>query len=111
MPTKKPQTYEYRVRRLRKAGLPLRSFLYTIDQICDLLGLPIAEATQPRNKWIYYYGINAGLSHRGKLQAHNIGPAHSPDWRVSEDDLVRWLESRGWNVTDAKQILSPTDKD
>jgi hypothetical protein len=111
MPQQKPQTYSTKIMRPRRAGLPLRPFLYTMDQIADILQVTLDDLLRPMNKWVHYYGINSGIPSQGKLVAHNVGPTHSPDWRVSEDDLIRWLESRGWNVTDAKQIVSESDKE
>lgn len=75
-------------------GLPPRPFLYTLDQIADLLGVAPADL----NRYLYRQGIDVGIIHRGRLLARNIAPSDGgpPTWRVDEVELVRWLRNIGF---------------
>lgn len=111
MPQQKPQVYSEKMTRLRQAGLPLRTFLYTMDQIADLIQVPLDDLLRPMNKWVYFHGINSGIPPRGKLRAHNIGLPENPDWRVSESDFVLWMEQKGWRIRDDQAAVTPSDKE
>ena len=69
-------------------NLPPRPFFYTLDQLVDLLQMPV-------KKWIFYYGINIGRQPDDKILARNIAPeGTSPEWRVEEDEFIRWLRHK-----------------
>jgi len=70
--------------------LPPRLFLYTLDQIADLLVVDTVD------KFIYYDGKSTGIPPKDKLFARNIAPqSTSPEWRVEEMEFVRWMRHTG----------------
>jgi len=80
----------------RKLYLPLRPFFWTPDQIAQLL--EVTERTV-REKYLWYDGREAGIKPKDKFRAVNISPAdETPEWRVAEDDLIKWLRFKGIRV-------------
>lgn len=78
----------------KKVGLPPRPFLYTVDQIGVLLSLTEQSL---RARYLWYEGRNVGKPDPNKMIARNIaGPDDTPDWRVSERELVRWMSKNGF---------------
>ena len=80
----------------RTVNLPRRPFLFTLDQVAELL------AISPRalQNFLYYHGRDVGPP-RGKLPARNIAPPDQrAEWRIAERDLLIWLRSKGFRVTD-----------
>lgn len=79
-----------------RIGLPPRYFLYTIQQVQDIL------AIAPRNakRLIWHEGKDTGPVDEHKILARNIAPpeAHQPMWRVAEPELVRWMRLKGFRV-------------
>lgn len=70
-----------------KYGLPPRLFLYTVDQIQDML-----EIADPR-KILHYDGRTPGIPRKDMLLARNVMPlGEPPEWRVQEDELIRWMK-------------------
>lgn len=74
--------------------LPARPFLYTVDQIAGLLGVP--EATV-RDRYLFYVSNDWGRRPPDLIEARNIAPPHMPaDWRVEEAELKRWMKRKGY---------------
>lgn len=77
-----------------KIGLPARPFLYTLDQISVLLDVP---EDQLKRAYIHFEGRSIGVAARRQLLARNIAPDdQSPDWRVTERELIRWFKTVGF---------------
>jgi hypothetical protein len=75
-------------------GLPIREFLYTLDQIAFLLDYSEAHL---RNNLIHFEGRSVGHPGKNLMVAVNIAPeGQKPDWRVSERHLKRWLRFKGY---------------
>ena len=77
-----------------KMGLPLRTFLYTLDQIATML-----EMTVPTLKaeHIHFEGRSVGPRPYPKMLARNIAePGSTPDWRVVDQEFARWLKYKGF---------------
>lgn len=69
----------------QKYLLPPRLFLYTLDQIGDMLQV------DPK-KLVHFDGRSVGVRPPDKILARNIAPAGTtPEWRVSEDEFIRWM--------------------
>lgn len=75
-------------------GLPIRPFLFTLDQIATLI------ATSPsvvRSRYTFFEGRTVGKRQADRLLARNIAnPGEDPDWRVAEAELIRWLRRKGF---------------
>lgn len=90
-------------------GLPPRAFLYTIDQIAELLSV---TPRQVRDNYLYFDGVNVGSIPPRRMLARNIDPEYSPpsyafpegkgkaEWRVAENELIRWLKVMGFRIYD-----------
>lgn len=68
----------------------MRPFLFTLDQVAGLLSLSQGEL---ENKYIHFWGRSEGrlLANGDRIKAVNIAPSdQAPEWRVSEEDLIRW---------------------
>lgn len=73
-----------------KYGLPPRLFLYTLDQISDLLQVPNVDP------WIHYEGRTPGRRKRGTMTARNIAPPDcKPEWRIEEREFILWMKETG----------------
>lgn len=81
-----------------KIGLPPRPFLYTVDQISVLLNL---DERSLKNHLIHFEGRSIGAASRDHLLARNIShPDKAPDWRVAEQELIRWMKRKGFKYYD-----------
>jgi hypothetical protein len=86
---------------MKNIELPETPFLYTLDQIATLVNLELKTLRLTR---IHFDGRSVGGRKLKTMLAHNIAaPDETPDWRVSEVELVRWLRycgfrpvQRGW---------------
>lgn len=79
-------------------GLPVRPFLYTLDQIATLIDISVAKLKQI---YLHFAGRSVGPHRADKILTHDISPRGKglkPEWRVSEQELVRWLRFRGFRV-------------
>lgn len=76
-----------------KIGLPFRVFLYTPDQIATMFSL----TTEYVKKNVLFYDVREpGIRPKSKMRAVNIAPeGETPEWRVSEKELIRYLRNRG----------------
>lgn len=85
-----------------KIGMPTRVFLWTLDQIAVMLNV---EETTLRSMYIFYSGRSTGNPKLDQLQARNIAPkGASPEWRVPENELKRWLKRKGFRFYEASQV-------
>jgi len=83
-------------------GLPIRPFLYTLDQIADLID---KKLRQLRLDDIYFDQVSSGPKPIGKMIARNIAsPGDKPDWRVAEQEFKRWLRLKRFRVYDRSQL-------
>lgn len=77
-------------------GLPIRPFLYTLDQLCTILSYGSATKLTPH---LYFRGLSSGPPRRELMVAQDIAPPDKPpEWRVAEPELVRWLKFKGFKV-------------
>lgn len=73
--------------------LPRPPFLYTLDQIALL----VAWSPAKLHSRTFYIGRTLGLKSRDMLEAFNLAAlTEKPDWRVSEQEFVRWLRIHGY---------------
>lgn len=76
-------------------SLPKRPFLYTLDQLATILVI----SQKSMNQRIYFSGRSTMRKIPKQMLAHNISPpTMPPDWRVSEDELTRWLKECGYRI-------------
>lgn len=82
-----------RIPRRQKADLPTRAFLYTIDQLSTMLSI-----TEPElEKHLFREGQDYGRRDERLMVARNISrPGQPSDWRVSEEELIRWGQRIGY---------------
>lgn len=75
-------------------GLPPRTFLYTLDQLCVMLDM--SEAALKKSH-IYFWGRSTGSTPRDLMVARNIAPlGEKPEWRVAEREFTRWMRTKGF---------------
>lgn len=87
-----------RLAQAKSVGLPVRPFLFTLDQVAGLLSL---EEKDLRQNYIYFWGRSDFRYRAGGeyLKAINIAaPDEPPVWRVSEEDLLQWLVKHGYTA-------------
>lgn len=81
----------------RDIGLPVREFMYTLDQIAFLLSI---EEKNLKQSYLHYDGRSVGPCPKDHLLAVDISPDNSPrpEWRVAERHLKRWMRLKGWKI-------------
>jgi hypothetical protein len=73
--------------------IPIRPFFYTIDQVASIMQLPISSI----RGMTYFTGRTNRVRESYKLTAINIAlPADKPDWRIEEQEFLRWLKVMGY---------------
>ena len=79
----------------RDIGLPVREFMYTIDQIAYMMGTTEAYV---KRSLLFYEGRSVGVCPKDKLLAVDISPddATKAEWRIAERHLKRWMRYKGW---------------
>lgn len=81
-----------------KVGLPMRSFLYTMDQISTILDVPL---TKLNASYVHFEGRSIGFATKDQMVARNIAPAdEKPEWRVVEQELIRFMRRKGFRYYD-----------
>lgn len=80
--------------RPEKLGLPVTPFLYHLDQVATMLNL---TQDQLIDVYIWFIGRSTGRQNYRKIKAVNIQPEEdgTPEWRVTEGELMRWLKLMG----------------
>lgn len=82
-------------------GLPIRPFLYTIDQICSLTMI----SEQALQKFLYYEFRSSGQKPPSTMLARNISQRDDrPDWRVAEKEFIRWLRFKQFRVYETGSV-------
>lgn len=72
--------------------------MYTLDQVSMLLAIPEKRL---HKEYLYYQDVTPGRRPQRMITARNISPAlATPDWRVAESELVRWLRFHRVKVYD-----------
>jgi hypothetical protein len=80
----------------RRVNLPVRPFLYTLDQVATILNL--SEITLKRD-YLHFTGRTPGLQDKDRILAINIAAFDKPaEFRVEEREFVRWLKRKGFRV-------------
>lgn len=76
--------------------MPTLTFLYTLDQLAGMLNMELRDF---QYKHVWFHGITAGRKGRAQMVARNIAADNdTPDWRVTHQDFVRWLDSNGFKI-------------
>jgi len=78
-----------------RIALPMRPFLYTVDQLAQLLSL--GEQTI-KATLLYYEGRSTGAQRKDQMRAVNIAPddALKAEWRVSDFEFRKWMRFKGF---------------
>jgi hypothetical protein len=102
MPQRNPTAGENVKQSSRSVGLPPRTFLYTLDQISTLIDVTLHTL---RRDYVYYEDRSTGIPHKDLIRARNIAPTGlPPDWRVAENELVRWMRHKGFRYYDRASV-------
>lgn len=79
-----------------KVGLPPVTFLYTLDQIANMLLMPVDSFV---TQHVYFMMVTTGRKTPHEMMARNIAkPGKEPDWRIAQAEFVRWLKLKGFKV-------------
>lgn len=86
------------------ATLPPKLFLYTLDQVCFIIQMPMPTL---RRSHLFLQGRSTGVHHRHLLLARNIAEPTSrqADWRVAETELIRWMAVKGFVYRESGKIV------
>ena len=78
----------------RRIELPERPFFWTLDQVASMI--QVSEAYLHRRTSYAGRSLKTG---RAMLRAVNLAePDQEPKWRVSNNELLRWLSHHGVNI-------------
>lgn len=76
--------------------MPMRVFMYTLDQIATMLCI---EEKALKQNYLHYIGRSVGVRPPDRMEAKNIAPEGQPtEWRVVEREFIRWLRYKGFRV-------------
>jgi len=79
---------------VRRITLPEHPFFWTLDQVASIL-----QVSEP---WLHQRTTYAGRTlqtGRAMLRAVNLAePDEPPMWRISENELLRWLAHHGVHI-------------
>lgn len=79
---------------------PVRPFLWTIDQVADMLEISV-RSLKANN--LHFDGISFGPRPKDRMMTRNVAPddlrESNPEWRVSHAELTRWMTNRGFQFT------------
>lgn len=79
-------------------GLPIRPFLYTLDQIAHLMSVESERYFINANR-VHFEGRSQGTPRRDQMLARNISPgSKAPDWRIAEQEFIRYLKYHNFKV-------------
>lgn len=78
-----------------RIALPIRPFLYTVDQLAQLLSL---SEDYIRLRLLYYEGRSTGAVRKDLMRAINIAAASElkAEWRVSDFEFRKWMRFKGF---------------
>jgi hypothetical protein len=94
----------YRDTMIQQVGLPLRPFLYTLDQVADMLSIRLNRF---KANYVYFAEIHSGPPPPRLMVARNISPDEDvQEWRIIEPELVRWLRHMGYRIYDPTVVKS-----
>ena len=81
-------------------NLPVRPFLYTLDQVASLLN--VTETRVITGGYIFFAARTPGVKSKDEMLAVNIAPKSTdpPEWRIEERELIRWFKRKGFRVID-----------
>ena len=86
-----------------KVKLPPRLFLYTLDQVAYCIS--VSEVTL-KKRFLYLEGRSMGVHRSGLIMCRNIAePDVRPDWRVAENELIRWMKFKGFLFSESIRLL------
>lgn len=83
-----------------RLNLPVRPFLYTLDQVATILSM--TEASLVKSGYCFFTGRVPGRAHMDELCFINLeaDPKAKPNWRVEERELIRWMKRKGFRYVD-----------
>ena len=86
-----------------KMDVPLRVFLWTVDQIAVMLNV----RPNQMSAYIYYEGRSTGSRSIHLMIARNISPpGEKAEWRIAENEMKRWLKVKGFRFYEASRLAS-----
>jgi hypothetical protein len=89
--------------RRQAVGLPPQPFLYTLDQITQIINVQRRTLT----KYLHFAGVTPGKCPKDKMLTANLSSVgETADWRVADAELIRWLRHKGFRVYDAWSLAS-----
>ena len=82
--------------------MPPRLFLYTLDQIATMTGVRLESL---KASHIHFDRRSVGARPGDKMLARNIAQdGEKPEWRVAENEFIRWLRKRGFRIYERTSI-------
>jgi hypothetical protein len=87
----------------RDVGIPIRPFMYTLDQVADMLNVPVPKL---KRQYCYFEDIHTTAKPTSKMRVRNINPdqGEEKDWRIAESELYRWLKHMGFRVIERRSL-------
>lgn len=86
-----------------KVGLPPRIIFYTVDQLATMLEM---KESYIKTAVFFYEEREPGIRPKGRMLARNLAPdGETPEWRVSETELLRYLRYKGVKFYERGYVL------
>jgi hypothetical protein len=98
-----PEKHE-KIEQPEKLGLPPMPFFYHLDQVAVFLNQTVEDLCETR---IFFAGRSIGKPTIMQLRAVNIAvdPDDTPDWRITQGELIRWLKVLGIRVYSRGRVV------
>lgn len=99
------QTHEEFVHKQSRAiGIPFKSFLYTFEQVSDMLSIDLKTFQQ---KYVHYDNRTPGRKKVDTFLARDISPlGEKPEWRIADTEVLRWSKAKGFKIVERGWIVA-----
>lgn len=85
-------------------NMPLRVFMYTLDQVSLMTNINLQNL---KDNHLHYAQRSIGPRPLGKMLARNIAvDGDKPDWRIAEQEFIRWLRYKGFRIYNRTTLYS-----
>lgn len=88
----------------RAVGIPFKVFLYTLEQVADMLAVDVKSFSA---RYVHYDNRTPGRKKSDTFMARDISPlGEKPDWRIADNEVLRWFKSKGYKLVERGWVVN-----